>query len=131
MRFIAIADGCAGSYGLSFPDLPGCVAMGRTMDEAFVVASEALGDCIGTLEAAGRVVPKERTSEALRNDLDVANALNEGAYLVSVRPIRVVRKMRINVSLDGGVMSAIDEVAKRRGLTRSSMVEIISHQGLG
>ena len=34
MRYPALIDGEAGAYGVVFPDLPGCVAMGSTIDEA-------------------------------------------------------------------------------------------------
>jgi len=47
-RYTALIDGEAGAYGVSFPDLPGCVAMGRTVDEAVLAqvtttASGAIG----------------------------------------------------------------------------------------
>jgi predicted RNase H-like HicB family nuclease len=34
-RYAALIDGKRGAYGVTFPDLPGCTAMGRTLDEAF------------------------------------------------------------------------------------------------
>ena len=41
-RYPAWIDGEQGSYGISFPDLPGIVAMGTTVDEALMHAEEAL-----------------------------------------------------------------------------------------
>jgi predicted RNase H-like HicB family nuclease len=40
-RYTALIDGETGAYGVSFPDLPGCVAMGRTVDGALMAAAEA------------------------------------------------------------------------------------------
>ena len=43
-RYPALIDGKKGAYGVTFPDLPGIVAMGKTIDEAMVNAEEALRD---------------------------------------------------------------------------------------
>ena len=40
----ALVDGEEGAFGVTFPDLPGIVAMGTTMDEAILNAAEALKD---------------------------------------------------------------------------------------
>ena len=40
----ALIDGDKGAYGLTFPDLPGIVAMGETLDEAIANGKEALRD---------------------------------------------------------------------------------------
>ncbi len=33
-RYNGLMDGTKGNYGVVIPDLPGCTAMGRTIDEA-------------------------------------------------------------------------------------------------
>lgn len=43
-RYPALIDGEEGAYGVTFPDLPGIVAMGSTMEEAMTHAEEALRD---------------------------------------------------------------------------------------
>jgi predicted RNase H-like HicB family nuclease len=131
MRYLALIDGSPGAYGVVFPDLPGCVAMGATIDEAMILASEALGDWISTVEAGGNAVPAARTAEDLRADPEIAEALRENATLTSVLVVRSTGKpVRANLSLDKGVVTAIDAAAERRGVTRSAMVEIIVRQQL-
>ena len=131
MRYLALIDGSDGSYGVVFPDLPGCVAMGATMDQAMVIASEALGDWIGTMEAGGHPIPAARTAERLLADPEVAEAIRGGSAFVSVMVVRSTGKpVRANLSLDQGVVTAIDAAAERRGVTRSAMVEIIARQQL-
>ena len=44
IRYLALIDGEEGAYGVSFPDLPGIVAMGVTRDEAILHAEQALRD---------------------------------------------------------------------------------------
>ena len=57
MEYPALIDGEAGAYGVVFPDLPGCVAMGRTPDEAVRHAEDAMRDWIASMEASGQRVP--------------------------------------------------------------------------
>ena len=52
-RYIALVDGKTGAYGVVFPDLPGCTAMGKTMDEAVSNAAEALRDWVEVTEENG------------------------------------------------------------------------------
>ena len=53
LRYPALIDGEKGAYGVTFPDLPGIVAMGKTEDEAVFNAGEALRDYAVEAEADG------------------------------------------------------------------------------
>lgn len=48
-----LIDGAKGAYGVTFPDLPGIVAMGKTVDEAMLNAKEALNDYAIETQADG------------------------------------------------------------------------------
>ena len=131
MRYLALIDGSEGAYGIVFPDLPGCAAMGSTMDETRVLASEALGDWINTVESSGNTVPAPRTFEELSTDPEFEEAFRESLNVTSISVVRSTGKpVRANLSLDGGVVIAIDAEAQRRGVTRSAMVEIMARQQL-
>lgn len=52
-------------YGVSFPDLPGCISAGRTLDEARAMAQEALSLHIAGLIEDGEPVPPASTLDAL------------------------------------------------------------------
>jgi predicted RNase H-like HicB family nuclease len=56
------------SYGVSFPDVPGCIAAGDTFEEAVANAAEALAGHFGLMKADGDVIPAPRTFEQLRHD---------------------------------------------------------------
>ena len=43
IRYPALIDGAKGVYGVSFPDLPGIVAMGDTIDEALLNVEKHAG----------------------------------------------------------------------------------------
>lgn len=126
-RYTALIDGKAGAYGVVFPDLPGCTAMGKTVDDALLNAAAAMRDWAETQADMGVVLPAPRPLEALRRDRDVKAALAEGATIASVPLVRETgRPVKANLSLDAGLLAAIDDEAKRRGLTRSSMVTLMA-----
>lgn len=114
-----------------FPDLPGCVAMADTLDHAMTSATAALGVWINTVEANGSGIPPARSADTLRGNPEVAQALADGASLAATLLVRSTGKpVRANLSLDEGVVSAIDAAARTRGVTRSAMVEILARQHL-
>lgn len=45
-------------YGVSFPDLPGCITAGRTLHEARAMAEEALALHLEALAEDGEAVPE-------------------------------------------------------------------------
>jgi hypothetical protein len=71
----------------------------------------------------GEVLPTPRSVEALRADPEIAAALTEGAALAIVPLLLDAgRPVRANLSLDAGLLDAIDEAAKAHGLTRSAFL---------
>ncbi len=114
-----------------FPDLPGCTAMGDTVDEAMAAASASLNDWVSSVAADGYPVPKPRTAEEIRKEPEVAEALAEGSSLASILLVRATGKpVRANLSLDEGIVEAIDAAARKRGVTRSGMVELLARENL-
>ncbi len=127
LRYVVLIDGTAGAYGVVAPDLPGCTAMGDTIDEALTAAVEAMRDWADVAEATGGTVPAPRPAEAVRTDPDVVEALADGAMLASVALLRPSgRPTKANLSLDAGVLAVLDAEARRNGLTRSAMVEAMT-----
>jgi predicted RNase H-like HicB family nuclease len=105
------------------PDLPGCTSGGTTIDEALRNAVEAVRLWAEDALADGETLPKPRDVETLRNDPEVAGEIREGAVLAYVPLIlESGRPAKANLSLDSGLLSAIDEAAASRGLTRSAFL---------
>ena len=131
MLYTVLIDGEAGGYGVVFPDLPGCTAMGETVEKALTNAAAAARDWIEVTQARGGAAPLPRPAETLLlNDPDVHEALDEGARLAFVPVvIGVGRKKTANLSLDVGVLAAIDAAADRMGQTRSRVVELLAEGG--
>ena len=56
-------------YGVSFPDLPGCVSAGNTLDEALAMAKEALALHLEGLLQDRRDIPTPTPADHIdRND---------------------------------------------------------------
>ena len=122
-RYVALIDGEAGAYGVTFPDAPGCTAMGGTQDEALNDAADALAEWVADELADGREPPEPRPAEALLKDRDVAAAVKSGAVLASVPLLLDTGRLaRANISLDSGLLAQIDEAARQRGVTRSAFL---------
>ena len=115
-RYPALIDGQTGACGVTFPDLPGVVAMGTTLDEALLNAEEALRDYAAETEKDGGPLAAPSVLE------DVPPAA--GSTLVTVPLIRLSgRSIRANLTLDEGVVAFIDGEARRRRMTRTAFVE--------
>ena len=129
--FTALIDGKADAYGVYFPDLPGCVAMGATLDQAIVSAADAMRDWADVTVEKGAAIPAPRALEDLLVDPEVAEDIGAGALLRSVPLVRETgRPATANLSIDAGILAAIDAEAKRRKLTRSAFVELMARHAL-
>jgi len=61
------------SYGVSFPDVPGCISAGDTFEEAVANAAEALAGHLALMKADGDPIPAPRSFEQLKRDPDFAD----------------------------------------------------------
>jgi predicted RNase H-like HicB family nuclease len=131
MRYVAlIHKDKDSSYGVSFPDFPGCVSAGNSADEAISNAVEALAFHVEGLIADGDPVPPPRSIETIRKDKSLSDVLPDAtfAYVPLIQDRGSAR--RINVSLDPGLIEAIDEAAKDRGMTRSAFLSTAARREL-
>ena len=118
-QYIALIHKDADSdFGVSFPDLPGCVTAGATLDEARDMAEEALAFHIEGLEQDGEAIPEPSSLEAVMADPD-----NRDGVAILVRaPDRPIKSVRINITLPADVLSEVDRYAEAHGLTRSGFL---------
>ncbi len=96
---------------------------GSTTDEALRNAVEAIRLWAEDAIAAPKELPQPRSAEALRKDPRVAGAIAQGAALAIVPLLLDAgRTAGANLSIDAGLLAAIDEAAAARGLTRSAFL---------
>ncbi|MGP8246359.1 MAG: type II toxin-antitoxin system HicB family antitoxin [Bryobacteraceae bacterium] len=95
-------------FGVSFPDFPGCVTAGKTLDEARRMAVEALSLHIEGMMEDGATIPEASTLDALADDPAMEGAV---AFLVSVDVAE--KAERFNITARKSQMAEIDRRAKR------------------
>jgi len=104
-------------YGVSFPDLPGCITAGSTLKEARAMAAEALAMHVAGMREDGEPIPGPSSLDDLRGDPAMKGAV---AFLTELRePERVAR---INITARKSQIAKIDRRARAKGLTRSSYI---------
>lgn len=75
------------SYGVSFPDVPGCISAGDTLDEALANAAEALAGHLALMRADGDPIPGPRSEKAIKADPEFADDL-DGALVRVAEPAK-------------------------------------------
>jgi predicted RNase H-like HicB family nuclease len=112
-------------FGVSFPDFPGCITAGKTLDEARRMAAEALALHIDGMAEDGEAIPEPSTLDDVAEDPAMRRAV---AFLVSVGSHKTVR---LNITARESQVAAIDQKADQAGMTRSAyMVRAALERGL-
>jgi predicted RNase H-like HicB family nuclease len=107
-------------YGVSVPDLPGCVSAGETLDDALAMAREAIELHLEGLVEEGGVAPLPTSIERLRANPD----FDGGVWaIVSVDETTLrIKIARVGITMPQRVLDAIDRHAKAHGETRSGLL---------
>ncbi len=118
-QYIALIHKDADSdYGVSFPDFPGVITAGRTLDEARDMAAEALALHLEGMAADGEAVAEPSSLEEIMSDQENKS----GVAVLITAPAREVKSVRINITIPADVLEQIDRYAEREGFTRSGFL---------
>jgi predicted RNase H-like HicB family nuclease len=105
-------------FGVSFPDFPGCVTAGRTLEDARNMAAEALALHMAGMVKDGEALPEASTLDELADDPARKDAV---AFLVSAElPKAPDKTVRVNITARESQLEAIDRLARDAGMTRSA-----------
>ncbi len=116
---IALIHGEAGAYGIGFPDFPGAVSGGETMDEALRRGREVLATHVEALLDAGQDMPALRTLDEMKADPALAEDFGDVAAVTAIALDLPGRAVRVNISMDENLIARIDAAARARGESRS------------
>ena len=97
-------------FGVDFPDFPGCVTAGRTLDEARCMATEALELHIHGMREDHEPIPEPASLDMIMSDPDNREAV---AFLVEAT-VQPAKSVRINVMLPQDLLQAIDRATRNR-----------------
>jgi predicted RNase H-like HicB family nuclease len=121
-----IRKGRGTDFGVDFPDFPGCITAGRTLDEAVAMAREALALHIRGMAEDGDAIPDPGNLETIMADPENADGV---AVLIDVPASRPVIE-RVNITLDRRLLQAIDARVASEGTTRSGFIATAAKHAL-
>lgn len=104
-------------YGVSFPDFPGCITAGSSLEEARQMAVEALSFHIAGLKEDNAQIPEPSTLDDLRKDPAMKDAV---AFLVEVQEPE--KTVRFNITARESQLAEIDDRARQARLSRSAYI---------
>jgi len=105
-------------FGVSFPDFPGCITAGRTLEEARLLAKEALDAHVSLMMEDGDPVPEPSTLDDIAADKANRDAL---PFLVDLTPPEEPA-LRINITVPKRDLAAIDAAAEQANQSRSAFL---------
>ena len=109
----------ASDFGVSFPDFPGCVTAGRSIDDAKDMAQDAISLHIKGMLEDGESIPVPSKLEDIMDDPDYADAA--AVIIVTVSDAKP-RSVRVNITVPEDMLRKIDSMAKKKGMSRSAFL---------
>ena len=96
-------------FSVLFPDFPGCVTAGDSVDEALRNAEEALTGHVGVMLDDGDDIPQPTQLDVIARQSDATTVA-----IVLVPVIFPGKARRVNVMLDEGLLGEIDRMTDNR-----------------
>jgi predicted RNase H-like HicB family nuclease len=105
--YTAILERTRTGFSVYFPDVLGCVSAGKTERETLQNAEEALSFHLGEMARAGELIPG--SSDEIPPDPEV-----EEHCRALIRVELPGKAVRLNITMDEGLVAAIDKAASNR-----------------
>jgi predicted RNase H-like HicB family nuclease len=126
-NYIGILDGSGAVWGVRIPDIDGCVGGGATPEAAIADVTQALRDVLAHKQSSGVAIPKASTiADIMRRQKP---AKSESTVIIPV-VLNAGRSVRANLTMDAGLLEAIDTAASRAGITRSAFIASAAREKL-
>ncbi|MBV9217907.1 MAG: type II toxin-antitoxin system HicB family antitoxin [Methylobacteriaceae bacterium] len=119
---VAFIHGTAPAFGISFPDFPGCVSGGASLDEAIRRGRETLSDHIRFMLEDGEALPAIRDLDAVKADAEFAADFADAVAVAAIEVDLPAQPVRVNISIDEHLLERIDRAAASAGETRSGFL---------
>jgi predicted RNase H-like HicB family nuclease len=103
-------------FGVDFPDFPGCITAGKTLEEAHKRAAKALRLHIKGMIEDGDPIPEPSSLDDIMADPSSADAV---PFLVTVPDTKT---KRVNITMPESELEAIDDYARQRKMSRSAFL---------
>jgi predicted RNase H-like HicB family nuclease len=117
--YVGILDGTGAVWGVRIPDVSGCVGAGASPEQAIADVTIALRDVMAHRRGGGFEIPAPSSVSAIL----ASGEIQSGETIVMIPLVLDSgRTVRANLTMDAGLLDAIDEAATLRGVTRSAFV---------
>lgn len=105
-------------FGVDFPDFPGCITAGSTLEETRAMAQEAIEAHIECMRELRQMIPEPSSLDCIMADPENAEAI---PFPVSVRDPENAG-IDVTISLAESDLKKIDAFARKQGRSRSALL---------
>jgi predicted RNase H-like HicB family nuclease len=126
-NYIGILDGGSKVWGVRIPDIDGCVGGGASPEAAIADVTKALRDDLAHKQSNGVAFPKASSIADILRRKKLAKG--ESTVIIPV-VLDAGRTVRANLTLDAGLLEAVDTAATRAGITRSAFIASAAREKL-
>lgn len=124
LNYIALVQKENNQYGIIFPDFPGCVSVGKTIDEAYKNGIEALALHIEGLKEDKEKIPQPRTVEEIKTSKEDWYDINNSLIMyIPYISNNTNKYKRINITLNQSILDRIDRITNNRSAFLSKAAE--------
>ncbi len=117
-HYLAIAEHAPENWSLSFPAFPGAVTTGQDFAELIAHARDALASVVAAMQEDGDRLPASFEASPEVPAFDLAEYVEPRIVPVDVGG----RSVRINVTMDEGLVARLDSLADRAHVSRSALL---------
>lgn len=110
------------AFGVMFPDFPGALSGGDTLDEALRRGRDTLEAHVEALLDAGITLPRLRSLDEITADPELAELRADADLVAAVDVDLPGKSVRVNVSFDERLLERIDRAASTLGESRSAFL---------
>lgn len=119
--YTAIIEKAKDGFGVFFPDLPGCTSFGKTIEDAAINSFSAAQAHVALAREYGDAIAEPRAP----NEVPAQKGVKEKARVMI--PVEMSDEpVRVNISLPGTALEALDRTAKELSLSRSGAIAYLA-----
>lgn len=118
-NYVGLLDGSDDVWGVRIPDIDGCVGGGATPEAAIADVTQALRHVLAHRQSSGIAFPK---ATAIADILKREKPTKSESTVIIPVVLNAGRSVRANLTVDAGLLEAIDTAAANAGVTRSAFI---------
>ena|SRR5579862_816633 len=127
IEYVGLAEKVKSGYSVFFPDFPGLGSAGISLDETRKNAKEGLIGHIELMIEEGESLPKASSLDAIIKLPDAKGCIPLIVTIIAPSG----KAQRINITIDTGLLNALDSVANSQHKSRSALLAEAAQYFLG